>query len=156
MTITLGSRLVTKAKLHVPFSGRWLLEAHFDGAPPSGKVTVQWGAVRRVGAVIPSKSGEVITTGVVTIVGGIGWQNEPPAAALVDTMASPARVASQLAQAIGETLVIGQGSLREGRSAYSRARLFASDTLRDLLAPNALWWLDFDGTTNAEIGRAHV
>lgn len=153
MTITLGSTLVHRAKLHVPWSGRWVVEVHFDGSPPSGKVTVQWGNTRLVGTVLPSKSGEVLTTGVATIIGGIGWQQEPPAAWLVDTVAGIPRVAAQLAQAVGETLVIGAGSLREGRKAYARANQYASLILQDLLAENVAWWVDFDGTTNTATDR---
>ncbi len=153
MTITLGSRLVHRAKLHVPWSGRWVLEVHFDGAPPSGLVSVQWGQTKLTGTVIPTKSGEVITTGVATIVGGFGWQNKVPALWLVDTAAPPTRVAAQLAQAVGETLVIGAGSIRQGRNAYSRPNDYASNILRGLLSEGAAWWVDFDGTTNAAMDR---
>ena len=153
MTITLGSRLVHLAKLHVPWSGRWLLEVHFDGPPPSGLVSAQWGNTRFAGTVLPTKSGEVITAGVATIVGGFGWQNEVPALWLVDAAAPPARVASQLAQAVGETLVIGAGSIKQGRTAYSRPKLFASAILRELLTDGAVWWVDVDGTTYTATDR---
>lgn len=153
MTITLGSTLVHHAKLHAPWQERWILEVHFDGPPPSGLVAVQWGNARFSGTVLPTKSGEVVTTGVATIIGGFGWQSKPPASWLIDTVAAPARVASQVAQLIGETLVIGADSMRQGRSAYARANDYASNILRDLLAKDALWWMDFDGTTQAATDR---
>ncbi len=154
MTITLGSRLVHRAKLHVPWSGRWVLsEVRVDGSPPSGLVSVQWGQTKFTGTVIPTKSGEVITTGTATIVGGFGWQTKVPALWLVDTAAPPARVAAQLAQAVGETLVIGTGSIRQGRNAYARPNDYASNILRGLLSDGAAWWVDFDGTTNAATDR---
>ena len=154
MTITLGSRLVHRARLHVPWIGRWILRVWFDGAPPSGRVTVQWGNTTLVGRVLPEKSGAVVGEGVATIVGGAGWHESPPATWLIDTMAAPARVASQLAQAVGETLAVAPGALRPGRIAFARAEQPASQTLISLLAEGALWWVGLDGATQLALDRA--
>jgi len=153
MTISIGSRLVYRARLDVHWVGRWVLRAWFADAPPTGKVTVQWGNAQLVGSVVPEKSGLVSGEGVVTIVGGIGWQNEPPALWLVDVSASPAKVAQQLAQAIGETLSADASAIRPGRSAFARANQSAARTLESLLAPNALWWIDFAGVAHAALDR---
>jgi hypothetical protein len=103
--------------------------------------------------VLPTKSGAVVGEGVATIVGGAGWHETPPATWLVDAMAAPARVAQQLAQAVGETLVIAPGALRPGRAAFARAEQPASQTLISLLAEGALWWVGFDGVTQAAPDR---
>jgi hypothetical protein len=153
MNIIIGPKLCTKAKLYCPWSARWVLEVHLDGAPPSGKVTVQWGNTKLVGTVVPNNTGQSVGAGAAIIVGGIGWQNIPPSSWLVDTMAKPATVAQQLAQAIGETLTIGANSCREGRVAYARAMQPASMTLENLLAENALWWVGLDGATNTGTDR---
>lgn len=152
--ITLGPRLITKAKLFVPWAGSWVLEVWFDGTPPSGKVTVQWGKTAITGTVVATKSGAVVGQGVATIVGGVGWQQSPPATWLIDTMAQPARVAQQLAVIVGETLIAAPGSIREGRAAFSRAAQPASLTLGETLAPNAFWYVDFLGTTHTALDRA--
>lgn len=154
MTITLGARLVHRARLHVPWIGRWVLRVWFDGTPPSGRATVQWGNTALVGSVLPEKSGVVAGEGVATIVGGVGWHDTPPSTWLIDSMAATDRVAQQLAQAIGETLVIGAGALRPGRVAFARAEQPATSTLISLLAEGALWWVCFDGTTQAAVDRA--
>lgn len=153
MTITIGARFVNKARLHVPWIGRWVLIAHFDGPLPSDKVTVQWGKTALVGSIVPTKSGTVLGSSIATIVGGAGWHQEPPETWLVDTMADPTRIAQQLAQAVGETISIEAGSIRQGRAAYSRARQQASKTITDLLSPSALWWVDYDGNTQTAIDR---
>lgn len=151
--ITLGPRLITKAKLFVPWAGAWVLEVWFDGAPPSGKVTVQWGKTPITGTVIATKSGVVVGQGVATIVGGAGWQQLLPSTWLIDTMANPFRVAQQLASAVGETLLAAPGTLRDGRKAFSRAEQPASLTLGETLAPDAFWYIDFLGTTHAALDR---
>jgi hypothetical protein len=156
MTITLGARLVHRATLHVPWIGRWVLRVWFDGAPPSGRVTVTWGKTSLVGSVLPEKSGVVVGEGVATIIGGPGWHETPPSTWLVDAMASPSRVAQQLAQAVGETLLIGSGALRAGRVAFARAEQPASQTLISLHADGALWWAGFDGVTQAALDRPVV
>jgi hypothetical protein len=152
-TIAIGSRLCHRARLHMPWVGRWVLRAWFDGAPPSGKVTVQWGSTALVGTVLPEKSGQTVGEGVATIVGGVGWDSVPPAAWLVNTAAAPAQVAQQLSQAIGETLLLDATALRPGRVAYARAAQPASDILYDLLAPAALWWVELGGATRAAGAR---
>lgn len=148
-TIAIGRRLVHRARFHGTWIGRWVLRVWFDGEPPTGKVTVHWGSTQLPGTVLQNKSGASVGEGVATIVGGAGWHNEPPATWLVNAMATPAQVAHQLAQAVGENLVVSAGALRPGRLAYARARQPASDTLRDLLADGALWWVELDGTTRA-------
>ena len=153
MNILINSKLCTKALLRVGWSARWVLEVHFDGFPPSGKVTVQWGKTKLVGTVVPTNTGQSVGAGVATIVGGIGWENITPSTWLVDTMAAPSKVAAQLAQAVGETITIVADSMREGRSAYARAMQPASMTLEDLLDPNALWWVGLDGTTFTALDR---
>lgn len=165
-TIALGSRLCHRARFHVPWFGRWVLRLWFAGAPPTGKVTVRWGNTALVGTVVPTRSGESVGEGTCTIVGGAGWQQEPPATWLVDNMAAPARVAAQLAQAVGETLQAEPGAfLGAGNTlapdggeivvvppvqfVFARAKQPASATLTSLLVEGALWWVDFSGITRA-------
>lgn len=138
MNIVLGTRLCHRGKIYVPWAGRPVLRVWFDGIAPSGLVTVQWGNTPIVGTVLPSKSGDVVGEGVATIVCGAGWHETPQSAWLIDTTASPARVAQQVAELVDETLVIGANSIRQGRSAYARADRPASETLLDLLAESAL------------------
>lgn len=152
-TIAIGSRLVHRAELHVPWVGRWVLRAWFDGPPPSGKVTVQWGSTALVGTVLPTKSGATVGEGVATIVGGYGWQLEPPATWLVDASAAPAQVAMQLAKTVGEELVLDASALVGARAAYARAAQPASLTMRELLASGALWWVELGGGTRAAADR---
>lgn len=57
--ITIGPRIVHRAKLFLPWAGRWVLRAWFTGAIPSGKVTVQWGQTKLVGSIVAERSGEV-------------------------------------------------------------------------------------------------
>lgn len=169
-TIALGSRLCHRANLHVPWFGRWRLRLWFAGAPPTGKVTVQWGDTSLTGTVVPSRSGESVGEGTCTIVGGAGWHQEPPATWLVDNTAAPARVAAQLAQAVGETLQAEAGAfLGAGNTlapdggeivvvppvqfVYARAKQPASATLTSLLVEGALWWVDFAGITRAAPAR---
>lgn len=152
-TIALGSRLCHRARLHIPWAGRPVLRVWFSGAPPSGKVTVQWGNTPIVGTVIPSRSGESVGEGMATIVCGAGWHEIPPAKWLVDASAAPARVAQQLAQAVGETLALDASALAPGSAAFARAAACASDTLRELLASGALWWVELGGTTRAAAAR---
>lgn len=151
--ITIGHRIVHRAKLFLPCAGRWVLRAWFTGTIPSGKVTVQWGQTQLVGSVVAERSGEVVGESVATIVGGIGWQNEPPALWLVDNSASPANVAQQLAQAVGETLQIDSDSLRAGRNVFARPNVAAAETLESLLREDALWWVEFNGNTRAGLVR---
>jgi hypothetical protein len=153
MNIVLGSRLCHRAKLYIPWAGRPVLRVWFDGLAPSGRVTVQWGNTPITGTVMPAKSGDVVGEGCATIVCGIGWHQEPPAAPLIDAAAAPIEVARQLAGLVGETLTIGLGSIREGRAAYARANRLASETLMDLLATNALWWVTLAGATHTATDR---
>jgi hypothetical protein len=151
--ITIGPRIVHRAKLFLPWVGRWVLRAWFTGTVPSGKVTVQWGQAKLVGTVVADKSGEVVGESVATIVGGIGWQNEPPAVWLVDNSASPAKVAQQLAQAVGETLEVSSGALRAGRNAYARPEATAAEILESSLVDGAPWWIGLDGKARAALDR---
>ena len=151
--IAIGPRLVTKAKLYMPWVGCWVLEASFDGDPPTGKVTVQWGKTAGTGTVLDSKSGVFVGQGVATIIGGIGWQKTPPAAWLIDTMARPAQVAIRLASSVDETLLPGIGSIREGRAVFSQASQPASATLGELLTPSAIWFVELNGTTRTALDR---
>jgi hypothetical protein len=151
--ITIGPRIVHRAKLFLPWVGRWVLRAWFIGAVPSGKVTVQWGQTKLVGTVDASKSGEVVGESVVTIVGGAGWQNEPPAAWLIDTTAAPIRVAEQVATLIGETLTVDASALRAGRNAFARPNINAARILESLLVDGAPWWITLEGNTRAATDR---
>lgn len=153
MTISIGNRLVYRATLLIPWVGRWVLRAWFADAPPSGTVTVQWGNTQLVGTVVSEKSGLVVGEGAVTIVGGIGWHNEPPATWLVNNSAQTARVVQQLAQAIGETITADLEALRPGRAAFARANQPASTTLEGLLVEDAIWWINLDGTARAALDR---
>lgn len=153
MNIILGTRLCHRAKLYIPWAGRPVLRVWFDGLAPSGLVTVQWGNTPIVGTVVPNMSGDVVGEGVATIVCGAGWHSAVPAAWLIDTTASPIRVAEQVATLVGETLVSGTNSIRQGRSAYARTNRPASETLIDLLAENALWWVELDGETHTATDR---
>lgn len=153
MNIILGTRLCHRAKLYIPWAGRPVLRVWFDGLAPSGLVTAQWGRTPIVGTVLPSMSGDVVGEGVATIVCGVGWHSAIPAAWLIDAAAAPIEAARQLATLAGETLIIGTNSIRQGRTAYARANRPASETLIDLLADNAIWWVDLDGTTRTATNR---
>lgn len=151
--ITIGHRIVHRAKLFLPWAGRWVLRAWFAGTVPSGKVTVQWGKTQLVGTVVDSKSGEVVGESVATIVGGIGWQTAPPAVWLIDNSASPVKAAQQLAQSVDEVIELGDGALQAGRSAFARPGMGAAEILELLLTKDAPWWVELDGTTRAALDR---
>lgn len=150
--ITLNGLPCHRAELHVPWRGRWVACAAYDGVVPIGRVSLTWGNAVLVGGVDPTGSGTWQGETLVTIVGGPGWGSVLPAGWLQnDAGLTGLAVAQQTATLAREALVAPATAFKLLRISYARPRREASRTLDDVLAPGAAWWVEYDGTTRAGI-----
>lgn len=139
-----------RARLHVPRQGRWLATVALDGTAPTGRVTLQWGNASLLGGVVARDTGAWQGEAIVTIVGGPGWSTVLPAQwHQNDAGLTGQAIAHQVAALAGETLSAPATAFRSLRTSYSRTRREAAATLADVLAKDALWWVEFDGVTRA-------
>lgn len=157
MTATINGVIVTHARLSVPRSGPWFLDAQLaDDTPIEGAVTVEILGTSLSGTVSEGESGAFGLRRGVRVIGGMGrWSR------LIrqlgyhnDAGVSAALVAQDIVRDCGESLgTDAQYRTPKLGNDWAREAGPASRALEAALG-GFLWWVDFDGITRIAPTRA--
>lgn len=139
----------SSARVFMPWAGVWLAEVELvDPQSVSGRVVVKIGGLELRGTVDSSLDGTFAGRQTVTVVAGAGsWgKTLEPKHSQNDGGIQRSRIAVEVAQEVGEIIVVDAGMDSSAGVLFERAAMPASRIL-SLLFPTAQWWVGTDGIT---------